>query len=348
MTTVLRGRVLRSPHERVSMRVDPRSLAVLIVLIAATITLAAATLTTGDFPVPLADVVDSLLGRGRPGTDFIVLELRLPRLLTGLLIGAALGTSGAMFQRLAGNPLASPDLIGLTSGSATGAMVVILVVGGSATQTSIGSLIGAAATAALLYALAYRRGVQGYRFVLVGVGISAALQAVNSYLLTRTTFREAENAQRWLIGSLNGRDWDHVRAVGIAVAVLLPCALLLGRRLAMLEMGDDTARGLGVDVERTRVGVIAVSLALTAVATAAAGPIGFVALAAPQIATRLTRSSGPGLLPAAVLGGLLLVASDFAAQRAFAPTPFPVGIATGAIGGLYLIWLLAAEWRKRS
>jgi iron complex transport system permease protein len=330
-----------------SVRVDARATAVCAALIVALLGLGTVTLTTGDFVVPLRDVWDSLRGQALPSTDFIVTGLRLPRLLTGLLIGLALGASGAMFQRLNGNPLASPDILGLTNGSATGAMIVILVLNGNMAETAAGSIVGAVVTAAVLYGLSYGRGVQGYRFVLIGVGVSAALQAVNGYLLTRATFRQAENAQRWLIGTLNGRDWEHVRPVAVAVAILLPVAVYLGRRLAVLEMGDDLAHALGIRVERTRVQIIFVSLTLTAVATAAAGPIGFVALAAPQLAVRLTRTPGPGLFSSAVMGALLVVGSDFAAQRAFAPTQFPVGIATGAVGGLYLTWLLAHEWRSR-
>lgn len=344
----VRGRVLRSPGQHVSLRLDVRAAVVCSALVAATLGLSLVTLTTGDFQIPLRDVVDSVLGRGLPSVDFIVRGLRLPRLLTGLLVGLALGVSGAMFQRLSGNPLASPDIIGLTNGSATGAMIVILVVGGNTVQTAAGSIIGAILTAVALYGFSYRRGVQGYRFILIGVGIAAALQAVNSYLLTRATFRQAENAQRWLIGTLNGRDWEHVHTVGLAVAVLLPAAVHLGRRLPVLELGDDAAHALGLRVERTRRQIIFVSLALTAVATAATGPIGFVALAAPQLAVRLTRSPGPGMLSSAIMGALLLVTSDFVAQRAFAPVQFPVGIATGMVGGLYLTRLLAHEWRGRS
>ena len=343
---VIRGRVLRTPGGRISVRVDVRTAVVGLLLFGASLAVATVTMTTGDYPVPFADVVKSLLGQGDPGTDFIVTTLRLPRLLTGVLVGMALAVSGALLQSLTRNPLGSPDVIGLTSGSVTGALLVIIVVHGSMLDVAAGALVGGLGTAAAVYGLAFKRGVQGLRLILVGLGLSAMLLSTNYFLITRATLQDAIAAQVWLTGSLNGRRWEHVWAVGLAVAVLLPAALYFGRRLALLGMGDDAAKALGVPVERSRLVLILVSVALAAIATAAAGPIAFVALAAPQVARKLTRSAGPVLLPSALMGALLLIGSDLVTQRLFAPAQLPVGIATGAIGGLYLAWLLAHEWRR--
>ncbi|MEO3977773.1 iron chelate uptake ABC transporter family permease subunit [Streptomyces sp. CAU 1734] len=341
------GRVLRTPAGGVSLRFHARSFAVGAGLVLAVVAVGVTSLTTGTYTASVPDVIATLLGGGPPGLDFIVGQLRLPRLLVGIMVGMALGISGAMFQSVSRNPLGSPDVIGFTTGSATGALVVILLLGGGTEQVAAGAVVGGMATAALVYALAFRRGVQGFRLILTGIGIAAMLLSFNSYLLTRAALADAHAAELWLAGSLNGRRWEHALPLSLALLVLVPVALTLGRRMSLLEMGDETARARGVPAEPTRLALLVTSVALAAVATAAAGPIAFVALAAPQLARRLTASPGSGLIPAALMGALLLVASDFAVQRALAPTQLPVGIGTAALGGLYLAWLLGREWRKR-
>jgi iron complex transport system permease protein len=329
----------------VSLRVHARSLVVCAVLAAVTFAAAVISIGTGDFPLAPGEVVAVLIGQGDPASEFIVETLRLPRVLVALLVGAAFGIAGAIFQSVSRNPLGSPDMIGFTYGSVTGAVLVILVLDGSTSQTAAGAIVGGLVTAVLIYLLALRRGVQGYRLVLVGIGIAAVLQAVNNYLVSRATREDAYEAAHWMIGSVNGRGWEHVWPVAAALAVLVPAALVLARPLAMLEMGDDAARSLGVHAERSRLALVFVGVGLTAVATASTGPIAFVALAAPQIARRLTRAAGPGMVPAAVMGALLLVVSDLAAQRLLS-VDLPVGVMTGALGGVYLCWLLSTSWRR--
>ncbi|MEU9852653.1 iron chelate uptake ABC transporter family permease subunit [Streptomyces sp. NPDC047974] len=343
---VITGTVLRTPAGGLSVRVRGRALAVTAAILAALLAVTLVSLTTGDYELTVGEVLRALTGGDSGGADFIVNTLRLPRLLTALAVGAALAVSGALLTSLTGNALGSPDIIGFTNGSAVGALTVIIVLHGSMTQIATGALIGGLATAAAVHLLMLGRGLQGFRLVVIGIGVSALLLAVNSYLITRATFQEALEAQAWLIGSLGNRGWTHANAILIAVAVLLPPAFLLSRRLAMVEMGDLTATALGVDVGRTRAVLLLISVALAAFATAVTGPIWFIALAAPQLARRLTRTAGPALLPAALMGALLLAASDLAAQRLFAPALLPVGTATGTIGGLYLIWLLITESRK--
>lgn len=338
-TTVRIGRA-------VSFRVEGRSLAVCAGLVVALLGIVSISLTTGDYPISVSGVLRTLVGQGEKGDAFIVLGLRLPRVVVGLLCGLALGVAGAVFQLVTRNPLGSPDVIGFTTGAVTGALVVLLVLGGGGLQTSFGALVGGGATAVLVYALSTRGGVQGYRLILVGIGLSAVLGAVNSYLLTRAKVEDAQAALVWITGSLNGRGWEQAVPLGVGLAVLFPLLLLLGRHLTMLDLGDDAARALGVDVDRTRLAVLAMAVAVTALAAMAAGPIGFVALAAPQVARRLTRAVGSGLVAAGLTGALMLLVSDFAAQRLFAPTQLPVGVMTGAVGGLYLAWLLAGQWRK--
>jgi len=341
-----RSRVVGSRGGRLSLRVDVRACVAAVGLAGVSLVIAAVTLTTGDYHISLPDVLRALVGGGDATDHFIIETLRLPRLLTGLLVGAALGVGGALFQSLSRNPLGSPDIIGFDTGAATGALLVIVVLHGSMSQVAIAAVLGGVSTALVVYLLAIKRGVQGYRLILVGIGIASMLASVNAYLITRADITDAQTAAVWLTGSLNGRGWEQVRPVSLALLVLFPAAIWLGRSLRMLELGDDTARALGISAERTRLTCVVVGVGLTAVATASAGPIGFIALSAPQVARRLTKAPGPNVIPAALTGAALLTASDLAAQRIFAPTQLPVGVMTGAVGGVYLAWLLSREWRK--
>ena len=330
----------------VALRFRVRALAVGAVLVAVALAIALVNLASGDFAVPLADVVRSLIGQGDAGTDFIVHTLRLPRVLVTLLVGAALGVSGAVFQSLTRNPLGSPDFVGLTVGASTGALIVILVLGGSGVPVMIGAVVGCLATSVAVYALAFRRGTQAFRLVLMGIGVSALLEAVNSYLIVKARLVEALAAQVWLIGSVGGRSWTDVAVVGVTLAAVLPVVLALGSHLSMLTLGDETATVHGVRVERSRALLALSAVVLAAAATAAAGPVAFVALAAPHLAARLTRSPGPGILPAAAMGATLMAGSDWVAQRLLPDRDLPVGVVTAAVGGAYLTWLLARSWRR--
>ncbi|MFD5429519.1 FecCD family ABC transporter permease [Streptomyces sp. NPDC127084] len=343
---IVTGRVARTRGGGLSLRFQGRAAAVTAALLVALVVVMGVVLTTGDFELSIGEVVSAITGKDSGAADFIVNTLRMPRLLTAVCVGAALAVSGAILQSLTGNSLGTPDIIGFTNGSASGALLVIVVWHGSMTQIALGALAGGLATAAAVSLLLLGRGLQGFRLVVVGIGVSALLLALNSYLITRASWQEALEAQAWLVGSLGNRGWAHANAIGLAVLVLLPPALFLSRRLSMVEMGDGIATALGVNVARTRAALLVISVALAAFATAVTGPILFIALAAPQLARGLTRSSAPGLVSSAVMGALLLAVSDLAVQRLFAPALLPVGTATGTIGGLYLIWLLITESRK--
>jgi iron complex transport system permease protein len=311
-----------------------------LVLVAVMVLTFCVTLSVGDFPVPLRDVVPVLLGNGSSDADFIVRTLRLPRAIAAVLVGAAFGMAGAMFQSLARNPLASPDVIGITAGASTAAVAVIVLAGGSSNVVSAAAFAGALVTAAAIYLLAYRRGVSSYRLVLVGIGMAAVLGSITAFLFTRAQVYDAQRAAVWITGSLNGTGWEQVRTIGLAMVVLVPLALVLGRPLRMLQLGEETAAGLGVPVQRSQAAILVVAVALTAVATATAGPIAFVAFVAAPIARRLVRSP-LSLVPSALAGAVLLLVSDLVARRAFAPTELPVGLITGILGAPYLLWLLA-------
>jgi iron complex transport system permease protein len=285
--------------------------------------------------------VPAIFGHGNPDSDFIIRTLRLPRALAAVLVGAAFGMSGSIFQLMARNPLASPDIIGITSGASASAVFMIVVLHASTAAVSAGALVGSLLTATAIYFLAYKRGVSSYRLILVGIGVAAVLNAVTSYLLTRAEIFDAQRATVWLTGSLNGRGWDQIRPLWWSMLVLCPALAVLVRPLRGLQLGDDTAKGLGVGVERSKAGLVLVGVALCAVATSTAGPVAFVAFLAGPIARRLTGGSQLAILPAALVGALLLLAADLLARRAFSPTELPVGVVTGILGAPYLLWLLA-------
>ncbi|WP_236789562.1 iron chelate uptake ABC transporter family permease subunit [Amycolatopsis sp. GM8] len=317
-----------------------RSVVVSTGLIAVIVIVSVITLGVGSISVAPLDVVRTLLGNGSRLTNFAVLDLRLPRVLIALCVGAALGMSGAVFQSLSRNPLGSPDIIGFNYGATTGGLLVILVFGGGLLGVSVGALAGGIVTALAVYLLAWQRGVRGTRLVLVGIGVSAVLQAVNFYLIVNAKLAEVSRATVWITGSLNNLGWEHVWPIVIALVVIVPLLLVGVRWLNILEMGDDSAAALGVRVEPSRLYLIIVGTAACAAATAVAGPIAFVSLTAPQLAKRLTHAPGAGILPAAWMGALLVLAADFVAQRVAGSGTLPVGVATAALGGAYLAWLL--------
>ncbi|MFF3939325.1 FecCD family ABC transporter permease [Streptomyces phaeofaciens] len=328
-----------------SVRLDVRALVVVVLLMAAAFAASVVLIGTGDFPISSGDVVRTLFGEGTVGQEFIVNELRLPRVLVGLLVGASLGLGGALFQAVSRNPLGSPDVLGLGQGATAGALVMIVLFSGSAAQVTIGALVGGLVTGALIYLLAWKQGVHGYRLVLVGIGVSAVATAVNGYLLTKADFVDAARAVVWMTGTLDGRDWNQVWPLLWLCLLLVPLVLANARGLRMMEMGDDVSHALGVRVERVRMLLLVSAVLLTAAATAAAGPVSFVALTAPQLARRLTRSPGPNLVPSLCMGAALLVTADWAAQRLFGDGQLPVGVVTGVLGGVYLLWLLVTERR---
>lgn len=359
MPTARRGPVV--PGRR-PFRVGPasgvwRPRTVLVPLAAAVALFAAVVVSTarGDFAIPLPDVVRVLFGGGGDADRLVVLDFRLPRAATGAFVGAALGLAGALVQGVARNPLASPDILGVTAGAGAGAVAVI-VLGGeygsvSGPLAEIGvpaaSVGGGLLAAAIVYLLAVRRGLSGYRMLLVGVGVQAVLSSVISWLLVKASIVDAGRAILWLTGSLNASTWDNARAVGWALALLLPVALVLSFSFGALNFDEDTARGLGVRMNTSRATLLLVAVLLTATATAAAGPVAFVALACPQLAVRLVRTGTPPLLASTVLGAAVTVWADVLGRTAFGRIELPVGILTAALGAPYLLYLLVRSGKAR-
>lgn len=347
-----------------------RRIDVRVVVIAGIVTLLALVcgflgLLLGKFALTPTEVFQGLFGvADKRIVNTVVGEWRAPRILAGIVLGAGLGVSGAVFQSLTRNPLGSPDIIGFSTGAYTGGIVTIILFGTSFVSTAFGAILGGILTALLVYVLTWKGGVQGFRLIIVGIALTAMLNAFNTWLIMRSDLDLAMAAATWGAGTLNGMGWSTILPATVAVIVLgLGCGVF-ARDLGTLELGDDTAKALGVRNEPVRAALILIAVALVAVVTAAAGPIAFVALAAPQIGRRIARSQGTSLLMAAAVGGLLLVAADLIAQHGMALTnqllvwlgvigvdaaddiQFPVGVVTVCIGGVYLIWLLIHEARK--
>lgn len=339
----LRGTVIRCGS--FSVRLDTRTVVVCSVLAGLVVAVGLWSISVGDFPIPISDVVATILGNPTDDSEFIVGTLRLPRVLVGAGVGAAFGMSGAIFQSLVRNPLGSPDIIGFTAGSSLGAVTMIVYVDATALQVSIGAVLGGLAAALAVYLLSWKRGVQAYRLVLVGIGAGFAIAAAIDYMLTRAEINDVQRAAVWLTGSLNARSWDEVRIVAAALVVLAPLAILMQRTLDRLDLGDDTAAGLGVRVGPAKLALVVVGVLLASLGVAAAGPVAFVAFVSGPIARRLVDSPRACIVPAAFVGALVTVVADLTARRVLAPTELPVGIMTAIIGAPYLLWLLTRQAR---
>lgn len=301
--------------------------------------LAAVALMIGNTFYGPGEIVRVILGETVPGASFTVGELRLPRTALALLAGASFGIAGVCFQTLLRNPLASPDIIGISEGASAAAVVGIVVLSVNGPIVSVMALAGALLTAIAIYLLSNKGGFAGTRLILIGIGVAAMLQSVVSYVLSRAAQWDIQTAMQWLTGSLNNASWDRVTPLALACLVIMPLMLSRGRALGMLQLGDDSAAGLGLRVNGTRLLFILGAVALLAFATAATGPIAFVAFMAGPIAARIT---GPGanlLLPSALVGAVLVVAGDLIGQNAF-DARYPVGVITGVLGAPYLIYLL--------
>ncbi|HEX2127601.1 MAG TPA: iron chelate uptake ABC transporter family permease subunit [Solirubrobacterales bacterium] len=293
----------------------------------------------------LVDVFAVLSGLSEnAAVEFIVRDVRLPVAAQAVCVGCALGLAGTVFQRLLGNPLAAPELIGVSAGASLAAVAGIVLFAWGGPAISAAALAGALAGVALIYALAWRDGVDGYRMILIGIGVTELLMAVVVYLVARAEIHDARAAMHWLIGSTGQSGTGELYALIAALAILGPATLALDRWLRTVELGDDQARALGLGVERARLALIAVATGLVGFATAVAGPVAFVALVAGPVAQRLAGGARWGLVAAALFGACLMLAADLVA-RDLLPTPLPTGVVTGVVGAPYLLWVLTTSNR---
>ncbi|MEU1367803.1 iron chelate uptake ABC transporter family permease subunit [Streptomyces sp. NPDC005803] len=330
---------------RVSFVWRPWIVLVTLVLAAGAFLVFCLSIGVGDFPIGLSRVIATIIGRGERVDEFVIMELRMPRALAGLLVGVALGVSGAITQSVARNPLASPDVLGITGGASMVAVFLVTVSGGTAAAVagsvglSAAALAGGLGAGLLVYFLAWRRGIDGFRLILIGISVSALTEAVTTWLLVSADIRDVARAQAWLVGSLDDRSWDDVRVALWCSLVLMAVVTCVAFQLKPLHLGDEVAAGLGVRHTRVRAVLLLCAVLLAAVAVSAAGPVPFVALVAPQVAMRLARCPTPPLVASGLVGALLLTGSDLVARSAL-PIGLPVGVVTAAIGGPFLVYLL--------
>ncbi|TJZ54182.1 iron ABC transporter permease [Streptomyces piniterrae] len=337
----------------------PRAVGVSLALFALVLVLFCAGVAAGTRVIPLDDVLSGLAGRADHTTVLTVQQFRLPRVMVAVMVGAALGLSGAVVQAVTRNPIAAPDVLGVTAGASFGGVLVLLALGGttfgyggaaaelSQIAVPLGAIAGAFVAAAIVLVVGGSHGGVGthrtfstQRVVLVGIICHAAFIGLVHWGLATGDVDQAAKAAVWLVGSLHGRGWEHVTGVATALLVLLPIALLLGRRLNALALGEPSAATLGVPVARTQVGLFVVAFALTGTAAAAAGPVDFVALLAPQIAKRLVRTPGVPLVASALTGSAMVLAADLLARLAIPGVELPVGAVTALVGAPYLLWLV--------
>ncbi|MFJ3925218.1 FecCD family ABC transporter permease [Streptomyces sp. NPDC090022] len=330
---------------RVSFVWRPWQVCVTLLLAAAAFLVFCLSIGVGDFPIGLPRVIAAFLGRGEQVDAFVIMDLRMPRALAGLVVGVALGVSGAITQSVARNPLASPDILGITGGAGAAAVLLVTVSGGTtaaiagAVGLSGAALAGGLGTGLLVYFLAWRRGIDGFRLILIGISVSAVMEALATWLLVQADIRDVARAQAWLIGSLDNRSWDEVRVALWCTAVLVVVVAGAAFPFKPMHLGDDVAAGLGVRYAAVRAVLLLCAVLLAGVAVSAAGPVPFVALVAPQVAMRLVRCPTPPVVASGLVGAVLLTGADLLARTAL-PVTLPVGVVTAAIGGPFLVHLL--------
>lgn len=329
ITAIYLGRIRRQRTRR--LRVASLALLTLLAYLGS--------LTLGMSTFSLTEVAQVVLGHDVPGASFTVGELRLPRATMAALAGASFGIAGVTFQKMLRNPLAAPDVIGISAGAATAAVAGIVLFSFTDTVVALMALVAALVTAATVYLLAHKNGFAGTRLILIGIGTAAFLSSITAYLLSKAAEWDIQSAMHWLVGSLNGMTWSRVVPLALALTIAAPILLLTARNLDILDMGDDMAGALGVSVTFTRLLVGLCAVTLLSFATAACGPIAFIALMAGPIAARIMRSCTSVIVPAALIGALMVLVGDFIGQNAF-DTRYPVGIVTGALGAPFLLLLL--------
>lgn len=331
----------------------PRVVLVCVIAAALIVFLGALSIGLGDYPISVPRVLEVIFqGEGSRVERLVVLEWRMPRVATAIAVGCALGLSGALTQTVTRNALASPDILGITTGASAMAVTVIVLGSGggfagwlAGIGIPLAALLGAILSATVIWALAWRRQADSYRLVLVGIIITALLSSYINFLMVRAELRDASQAQFWLTGSLAMSEWSTTIPIAVLVIVCAPLLAWIAYQALATTLGPDLARALGQRVNAVQVAMLALAVALAAVAVSAAGPIGFIAFVAPQVALRLCGVPSPPLAASALTGAVLLLGADIVTQ-AVLPVELPVGIVTSALGGIFLIYLLVQRTRS--
>jgi len=345
--------VLRLKQIPFSLRVDRRVPVMAALFILITLAGMIINIGVGEYPISPLEVVQTVLGinTGNPDHVFIIMTLRLPRMVLAWLVGVSLGVAGSLVQGITRNPLASPDLTGVTAGASFAAVTLIVMFPKAPYWLlPVVALIGGLAVAVLLYLLAWRSDSAGggdspMRLILVGIGLSAVLGSMISFMITFGQVTVVERAMVWLAGSVYASDWDDVRSILPWLAVCLPLALLGARDLNALNLGEDLAQGLGLRVVVQRGILLLIAVALCGAVVTVAGAIGFVGLVAPHITRKLVGPMHEGALPlSGIIGGVVVVLSDLVGRTIVAPAEIPVGIIVALVGAPFFIYLL---WQHR-
>ena len=331
----------------------PRVVLVCVIAAALIVFLGALSIGLGDYPISVPRVLEVIFqGEGSRVEKLVILEWRMPRVATAIAVGCALGLSGALTQTVTRNALASPDILGITTGASAMAVTVIVLGSGggfagwlAGIGIPLAALLGAILSATVIWALAWRRQADSYRLVLVGIIITALLSSYINFLMVRAELRDASQAQFWLTGSLARSEWSITIPIAVLVIVCAPLLAWIAYQALATTLGPDLARALGQRVNAVQVAMLALAVALAAVAVSAAGPIGFIAFVAPQVALRLCGVPSPPLAASALTGAVLLLGADIVTQ-AVLPVELPVGIVTSALGGIFLIYLLVQRTRS--
>jgi iron complex transport system permease protein len=332
-----------SPVLAIRTRVRRRRTLVVVSVLVAVAAVAVISFSIGDYPLAPADLWRTLSGGGSRVESYVVFQVRAPRLAMAVLVGAALGMAGGLLQSLLGNPLASPDLLGISGGAGAAAVFALLILGAGGPLLAAAAFLGGIVVATFLLLAGRHRADGGYRLILAGIGVAFLSVAVTNYLLVRAQVELAQSALIWLTGSLASTPWWNVATVLVVVIIATPAVVACARWLPITQMGAPTAASLGVSAPAVRLLTILTAVLLTAVTCAFVGPIAFIALCAPAIARPLLGHGAVGIGTSAAIGAALLGAADLVAQFALPGVSVPVGVVTGALGALFLLWLLATS-----
>lgn len=320
-----------------------RRMRVVVVALVLAVVAAGVALSIGDYALAPDRLWQTLTGSGTRIEQYVVFQVRAPRTAMALVTGAALGIAGALLQSYLGNPLASPDLLGISGGSGLAAVFTILVFGTTGPVLALSAFFGGAVVAVVLMLAGRALRDGGFRLILAGIGISFLSASAIDFLMVRAKVEEARTALLWLTGSLSSTPWWQVLTVLAVLIASVPALVAAARWLPIIQLGPETASGLGVRSERVRWVIVGVAVLLTAATCAFVGPIGFIALCAPAIARPLLGHGAVGLATSGALGAVLLLVADLLAQFAIPGLSMPVGVVTGAVGAVFLLWLLATS-----
>ncbi|ACX67227.1 MULTISPECIES: FecCD family ABC transporter permease [Paenibacillus] len=334
------------------MNTTRKIISVSLILLLAIIAVFLVSLNMGTMKIPLAEVVKAFNGTGSEQNYTVLMHFRLPRMVIAILIGAGIAVSGAILQSVSRNALADPGILGINSGAGLAVVLYIFYFQGSSFSSGIWSvyimpfaaLVGAFLAAFLIYSLAWKQGVTPIRLVLVGIGINAAFGALIIVFQLMMDPNNFMQATIWLSGSIWGASWEYVVAILPWILFLVPWAVYKSQNLNVLNLGDHTAAGLGVTVERERRTLLFISVALAGACVAVGGGIAFLGLVAPHLARKLVGPRHQGMLPvSALLGSLVLLVADMIGKNLMAPSEIPVGLVVSCLGAPYFIYLLIKD-----